>query len=79
MSRAADCHREILDAALMGDDVADALWRLVESGAAEELVPELSALELEQDPIHRHKDVLAHTIAVTAQTRAIASSAAGSA
>ena len=25
-------------------------------------------MELEQDPIHRHKDVLAHTIAVVAKT-----------
>ena len=32
------------------------------------MVPELPALRLEQDPIHRHKDVLAHTIAVTAKT-----------
>ncbi len=26
-------------------------------------------MRLEQDPIHRHKDVLAHTIAVVAKTR----------
>ena len=37
---------------------------LVKTGLAEEFIPELPALELEQDPIHRHKDVLAHTIAV---------------
>ncbi len=42
---------------------------MVESGLADEIVPELTALQLEQDPIHKHKDVLAHTIAVTAQTR----------
>jgi putative nucleotidyltransferase with HDIG domain len=35
---------------------------------AEEFLPELTAMELEQDPIHRHKDVLAHTIAVVAKT-----------
>ncbi|WP_420640130.1 HDIG domain-containing metalloprotein [Candidatus Poriferisocius sp.] len=29
----------------------------------------MPALRLEQDPIHRHKDVLAHTIAVVAKTR----------
>ena len=34
------------------------------AGEAEEFLPELPALALEQDPIHRHKDVLAHTIAV---------------
>ncbi len=62
--------REALSSALMADDVASALWKLVDSGLAEIIVPELPALELEQDPIHRHKDVLAHTIAVTAKTPA---------
>jgi poly(A) polymerase len=32
-------------------------------------LPELTATRLEQDPIHRHKDVLTHTIAVVAKTR----------
>ena len=36
---------------------------------ADEFLPELNAMQLEQDPIHRHKDVLAHTIAVVANTR----------
>lgn len=27
-------------------------------------LPELAAMQLEQDPIHRHKDVLTHTLAV---------------
>jgi poly(A) polymerase len=40
------------------------LWFVVDTGLAEEFLPELPALRLEQDPIHRHKDVLAHTIAV---------------
>jgi poly(A) polymerase len=40
------------------------LWFCVETGLAEEFLPELPAMSLEQDPIHRHKDVLAHTIAV---------------
>jgi poly(A) polymerase len=31
---------------------------------AEEFLPELPALRLEQDPIHRHKDVYRHTLAV---------------
>lgn len=42
-----------------------ALWRLVESGLADRFVPEIPALAMEQDPVQRHKDVLAHTIAVT--------------
>ena len=62
--------RDRLTAALLDDDCSNALWTLVESGEAEQIIPELPALALEQDPIHKHKDVLAHTIAVTAKTRA---------
>ncbi len=60
--------RETLNSILLIDDPTDGLWEAVDSGIAAELVPELPALRLEQDPIHRHKDVLAHTIAVTAKT-----------
>src|SRR5690606_29627887 len=35
---------------------------------ADHFLPELPAMRLEQDPIHRHKDVLAHTIAVVRQS-----------
>jgi poly(A) polymerase len=45
------------------------LWFIVQTGLADEFVPEIPALALEQDAIHRHKDVLAHTIAVVAKTR----------
>jgi poly(A) polymerase len=45
------------------------LWFLVDTGLAQEFLPELPALALEQDPIHSHKDVLAHTIAVVEKTR----------
>ncbi|WP_312709842.1 CCA tRNA nucleotidyltransferase [Aciditerrimonas ferrireducens] len=41
---------------------------LVGTGLAEQFLPELPALALEQDPIHRHKDVLAHTLAVVDKT-----------
>ena len=41
---------------------------VVKTGLAAEFIPELPALALEQDPIHRHKDVLAHTIAVVDKT-----------
>ena len=36
----------------------------VDTGLAERFLPELPALKLEQDPVHRHKDVLRHTYAV---------------
>lgn len=61
--------RHALIEAVLHDDCVESLWRFVESGMAEMAVPELPALQLEQDPIHRHKDVLAHTIAVTNKTQ----------
>jgi poly(A) polymerase len=56
--------RDELDKLLVVDDPSDGLWFLVDTGLADEFLPELPAMRLEQDPIHRHKDVLTHTIAV---------------
>lgn len=53
-----------LDKLLAGDRVAAGLQLLVDSGLADVVLPELPALRLEQDPVHRHKDVLHHTYAV---------------
>jgi len=61
--------RDELDKLMVTAEVAVGLWFLVETGLAGEMLPELPALALEQDPIHRHKDVLAHTIAVVEKTR----------
>ena len=60
--------RDELDKLLVVDDPSAGLWFLVDTGLADEFLPELPAMRLEQDPIHRHKDVLAHTIAVVAKT-----------
>jgi poly(A) polymerase len=60
--------RDELDKLLVVDRPGDGLWFLVRTGLAEEFLPELPALALEQDPVHRHKDVLAHTIAVVEKT-----------
>lgn len=46
-------------------DPGPALEAMVASGLSDHFIPELSRLAMEQDPVHRHKDVLAHTIAVT--------------
>ncbi len=61
--------RDELDKLLVLPDPSDGLWFLLNTGLAAELLPELPALALEQDPIQRHKDVLAHTVAVVARTR----------
>jgi poly(A) polymerase len=60
--------RDELDKLLVVDDPSAGLWFVVDTGLAEQFLPELPAMRLEQDPIHHHKDVLAHTIAVTAKT-----------
>ncbi|MCB0969910.1 MAG: CCA tRNA nucleotidyltransferase [Acidimicrobiales bacterium] len=63
--------RDELDKLLVVDDPSAGLWFVVDTGLADQFLPELPAMRLEQDPIHHHKDVLAHTIAVTAKTRPI--------
>lgn len=56
--------RDEFDKLIVVDDPSAGLWFLVETGLMAEFLPELPAMRLEQDPIHRHKDVLTHTIAV---------------
>ena len=60
--------RDELDKIMLLDAPSDALWFVVRTGLAAEFLPELPGLALEQDPIHRHKDVLAHTLAVVDNT-----------
>ena len=60
--------RDELDKLMVVESPAEGLWFLTRTGLADEFLPELPALGLEQDPIHRHKDVLAHTIAVVEKT-----------
>jgi poly(A) polymerase len=57
-----------LDKLMVVERPGEGLWFLVQTGLAGEFLPELPGLALEQDPIHRHKDVLAHTIAVIENT-----------
>jgi poly(A) polymerase len=61
--------RDELDKLLVTEEPGEGLWFLVNTGLAEEFLPELPALALQQDPVHRHKDVLAHTVAVVEKTR----------
>jgi poly(A) polymerase len=60
--------RDELDKLVVLERPSTALWFVVEHGLAEEFMPELPGLALEQDPIHRHKDVLGHTLAVVDKT-----------
>ncbi len=56
--------RDELSRLLTGTKPSKGLHLVVETGLAEEFLPELPALRLEQDPVQRHKDVLHHTYAV---------------
>ena len=62
--------RDRLSAMLTTADPTELLWVAQEDGFFEKWVPEISALAMEQDPVHRHKDVLTHTFMVTANTSA---------
>lgn len=50
------------------DDPKPGLWFLVDTGLAEHFLPELPGMRVSQDPIHHHKDVLTHSIAVIDNT-----------
>ena len=57
-----------LDLLMMTPKPSIGLDFIVRTGLAEYFFPELPMLQLEQDPIHHHKDVLKHTWAVVDKT-----------
>ncbi|CAM8661146.1 PcnB tRNA nucleotidyltransferase/poly(A) polymerase [Acidimicrobiia bacterium] len=61
--------RDEFDKLMVVEDPSPGLWFLADTGLMDQFLPEFSRMRLEQDPIHRHKDVLTHTIAVVAKTR----------
>ncbi len=60
--------RDELNKLMVVDKPSLGLWFVVDTGLAAQFLPELPGLALEQDPIHRHKDVLGHTLAVVDKT-----------
>lgn len=56
--------RDELSKLLLGTYPSIGLELATETGISALILPELPALKLEQDPIHRHKDVYAHSLAV---------------
>ena len=56
--------RDELSKLMVAPEPGDSLDQIVATGLAEHFIPELPRLAMEQDPHHRHKDVLAHTFAV---------------
>jgi poly(A) polymerase len=61
--------RDELDKLIVVDHPSAGLWFAIDTGLADQFLPELPAMRLEQDPIHRHKDVLTHTLAVVENVR----------
>jgi len=53
---------------LVTDDPSGGLLEMVADGFFARWLPEVVDMQMEQDPVHRHKDVLTHTVAVTAST-----------
>jgi poly(A) polymerase len=60
--------RDELSKLLLAEAPGDALRMIVRTGLAAHFLPELPGLAMEQDPHHRHKDVLEHTFAVVNKT-----------
>jgi len=56
--------RDEVSKLLMGAKPSRGLALMVSTGLADNVMPELGAMAMEQDPVHRHKDVLHHTLAV---------------
>lgn len=60
--------RDELSKLLVAPGARSGMEGLASSGLAEEFIPEIPALAMETDPDHRHKDVLAHSLAVMEKT-----------
>jgi poly(A) polymerase len=56
--------RDELTKILNTDQPSKGLDLATQTGLCDVFLPELPALQLEQDPVHRHKDVYRHTLAV---------------
>jgi poly(A) polymerase len=56
--------RDELNRLLLGAKPSRGLDLLCDTGLAERFLPELPALRMERDPLHHHKDVYRHTLAV---------------
>ena len=60
--------RDELVRLLVGAAPANALKLADATGLTDLFLPELGSLKLQQDPVHRHKDVFQHTLAVVERT-----------
>jgi poly(A) polymerase len=56
--------RDELDKLVVAPAQSRGMDLLVDTGLADRFLPEIPALRMEHDPLHHHKDVYAHTLAV---------------
>ena len=56
--------RDELDKLIVGAHVARGVDLLVDTGLADRFLPEVAALRMQHDPVHHHKDVYKHSLAV---------------
>jgi poly(A) polymerase len=61
--------RDELSKLLLAPAPGNSLAGVVATGLADRFLPELSALAMAQDPVHQHKDVLSHSLAVVDKVR----------
>ena len=59
--------RDELNRLICGEHPGKGLDLLCDTGLAERFLPEVVALRMQHDPLHHHKDVYRHTIAVVAK------------
>lgn len=69
--------RDELVKLINGADPSTGIDLLVETGLADKVLPEVSALRLEIDEHHRHKDVYQHSLTVLKQAMALETDEAG--
>lgn len=62
--------RDELSRLLVASKPARGLNLVVDTSLADVFLPELPALKVEQDPVHRHKDILKHTLVVVEKCEA---------
>lgn len=60
--------RDELSRLMLADDPVPGIELLVETGVADVVLPEVPRLKTEADPLHRHKDVYLHSLAVLRNT-----------
>lgn len=63
--------RDEFNKVILANDPQYGIWFLINTKVIDHFLPEIPALKLQQDPEHKHKDVLVHTVEVVRRTRPV--------